>query len=367
MATYAPRTDTAGKTIHRFVVRRVGAPVRVFTATTKTEARKAARAYESKIDEGRVQPGKQTVDDAIDFYLASDDFRKMRTKARRSAVVEWWSERLGHLALSDLREVQRTVQRAKAALLTEGGLTGEPVDEPTVNRYLAALGKVFRVAEQDADMGALLLYNPARKVGKFDETDRNRDRIYTDDEFWKLLAACRATGDRRLPVLFLCAMSSAVRIGELELVKRSNVNRETGEIPLYRTKNGRLRIARVSGMALEALDEYMRSQPPNISGFLFAGARGAPRAPRARWDAARKEAGVLDTGWHTCRHTALTWYASLGASELELREHGGHKTLASLAGYIHRATSVESAVAPDLLPEPAAVRHVKLLAARADR
>lgn len=367
MATYAPRINAAGKTTHRYVVRRIGAPVRVFTAPTKTEARKAARAYESKIDAGRIQPGKQTVADAVAFYLASDDYRKMRSKARRASVVEWWRERIGHLPLSDLRAIQRAVQREKAALLTEGGLSGEAVDEPTVNRYLAALGKIFRVAERDADMGALLLYNPARKVGKFDESDRNRDRIFTDEEFWKLLEACKATGDPRLPVLFLCAMSSAVRIGELELVKRSAVNRQTGEIALYQTKNGRLRVARVTGMALEALDEYMRSQPPHISGFLFAGPRGAPRAPRARWDEARKQAGLLDTGWHTCRHTSLTWYASLGASEMELREHGGHKTLVSLAGYIHRASSVESSIAPTILPEPAAVRHVKLLTANANR
>lgn len=365
MASYSPRQDANGKTIHRYVVRRKGAPVRVFTRSTKTEARKAARAYEAEVDRGRVAAGRHTVHDAFDFYEASEEFRRLksqRSRDNRLKQLGWWRERIGDLPLSDLIKVQRAVQAGVKELLAEGGVGDEPLEEPTANRYLSAAGKAFRVAERDADMGALLLYNPARKVGRFDESDRYRTRIYSDAEFWKLLEACRERS-RRLAVMYLVAMSSSARISEIELIKRSSIDERTGEIHLYRTKNGEDRVARVGGIALEELRSYLRAQPHHITGFAFPGGKGAPRAPRKVWSRARRAASVEDTGWHTCRHTSLTWYASLGASEMELKEHGGHKTTESLQGYIHSATRIRSDVATQLLPEPAAVRGARGLAA----
>lgn len=359
MATHQKRILADGSTVHRFIVRRVGAPVRVFQHATKTQARKRARAYEAAIDAGQARAGRETVEDAFRFYEASDEFAKLRTQEARRAHLEWWRPRLAHLPLSDLRAVQRAIQAAKVELRTHGGIGGDPVDEPTVNRYLASLGKVFRVAERDADLGAVLLYNPARKVGRFDESGRNRERIFTDDEFWALLEQTRAADDPRLATMFLMAMSCAARISEIEAIDRRSVNLDSGEIPLRRTKNGRLRVARVTGMALDALRDFIRTHPPHVTGKLFASRRGIPAAPRKQWDAAREAAGASDAGWHTCRHTSLTWYAALGASEFELKEHGGHRSLASLEGYIHRATGVRSEVAALLLPEPAAVRLVR--------
>lgn len=238
--------------------------------------------------------GNETVADAIRFYEESDDYAKLRSQMSRRAHLAWWRDRIGELPLADLREVHRAVQSAKHELITRGGLGGEALQEPTVNRYLATLGKVFRVAERDPDMGALLLYNPARKVGRYDETGRNRERIFTDEEFERLLDACRNGADPRLAVMFLVAMSSAARISEIEAMERRSVNLATGEILLRKTKNGRRRIALVSGIALEAVRKFVQTQPPHLSGKLFASRRGSPAAPRKQWTAAREAAGVLD-------------------------------------------------------------------------
>jgi integrase len=361
MATYRKRTNPSGSVTHQFIVRRQGYRTRVFSHEKKSVARRLARAHETALDRGEAERGEETVNDAFDFYLASSAYRGLRSeKARRERKkqLEWWRRRIGDLPLADLRAVQKAIQRARLDLLKGESISGEAVSEPTVNRYMASAGKALRVAERDADMGSLLIYNPARRVERFDERDRNRTRIFTDEEFWKLYRECRKRS-RRLAVMFLVAVSSAARKSKIELIKRSTIDLEAGEILLERTKNGEDRIAVVSGFALDALRDYLARLPSTLEEFVFAGPKGAPYAPRKKWYEARKAAGVLDTGWHTCRHTSLTFYASLGASERELREHGGHKTDSALQGYIHNARRVESKVAALLLPEPIAVRRAR--------
>lgn len=370
MATYQARVNPSGTTSHRFIVRRAGYKRRVFSAPTKTEARRRARAYEAKIDRGEAErvdatgtadPTTFTVSHAFDFYLDSGAYRSLKTainRQERRRQLDWWRARIGDLPLAELVDVQQGIQDGQRELLEKGGRGGEPMAESSVNRYVAALGKAFRVAEQDARIGALLLYNPARKVERFSEAERNRTRIFTDREFWRLYTACRRQG-RRMAAMFMVAMSTSARISEIEIMRVDRTDLESGEIELYRTKNGQPRYALVSGIALRVLREYVAWRCPEPDGFLFAGARGAPAASQKRWRAARKRAGLLDTGWHTARHTSLTWYASLGASEQELREHGGHRSREALQGYLHNARRIRSAVAPRILPEPIAVRTAR--------
>jgi integrase len=364
MATYQARVNPSGTTSHRYIVRRAGYKPRIFSALTKTEARRRARAYEAKIDHGEAEPEGTpafTVADAFAFYEDSGAFRALKTaigRQERRRQLEWWRARIGHLPLSDLVEVQQGIQDGQRELLKTGGRGGVPMAESSVNRYVAALGKAFRVAEQDAKLGSLLLYNPARKVERFSEVERNRTRLFTDREFRRLYVACRRQG-RRLAAMYMVAMSSSARISEIEAMRVDRTDLQTGEIELYRTKNGQPRYALVSGIALRVLREYVAWNCPPPDGFLFAGPRGAPAASQKRWREARKRAGLLDTGWHTARHTSLTWYASLGASEQELREHGGHRSREALQGYLHNARRIRSAVAPHILPPPLALRTLR--------
>lgn len=355
MATYLGTRKLAdGSTRHRFIVRRKGAPPRVFTGDTKTEAKKAARAYEVEIDEGRASLGEDTatVSDAIDRYLKSDQYDGLRDATRREAMLEWWRERIGTMPLTDLDALHDAIAEAREALADGSGPGGEPVSASTRNRYMAALSMAFKVARKERSVfRRLLRYNPALELGRASEDGNERTRILSDAEFYKLLEACREKGDRRLPVLFLCALSSAARKSELLSCRRSDLDPARGVCPVWTTKSGTPRNLRFYGDALESLREYMRTEPAHIGGAVFPGPYGDPTFPRAAWGAALKAAGLKgEIVWHTLRHTSMTWAAILGATEPELMAHGGHKTSAMVHRYTHLAAHRSSEVAATILP-----------------
>jgi len=352
MATYlGTRQLKDGSTRHRFIVRRKGAPRKVFTADTKTEAKKAARKYETEIDEGRVTAGKATVGHALDCYLKSDAFDSLSDADRREQMIEWWRGRIGTMSLSNLDALHDAIAEGRDALAVGEGPSGEPVSKSTRNRYMASLSKALKVARRERSVfRRLLRYNPALELGRASETGNERTRILSDDEFYALLAACRETGDRRLPTLFLCALSSAARKSELLRCRRAELNLSAGVCPVWRTKAGTPRNLRFHGMALDALREYVEEQLPNVSGALFPGRWGDPTFPRKAWDKALDTAGLKgEVVWHTLRHSSMTWAAILGATEAELMAHGGHKTSVMVSRYVHLAEHRTSDVAPLLI------------------
>jgi integrase len=173
-------------------------------------------------------------------------------------------------------------------------------------------------------------------------------RVFTDDEYKALLAACQASSDPRLEPLFLLACSSAARISELLALRRPDVNLVAGDAVVWNSKNGQSRVLRFRGPAVEALRAYVAATPEPITRHVFVGPRG-PTEPRSAWEGAMRAAGVEDAGWHTCRHTSLTWLAMQGASEHELMDHAGHKTSAMASRYVHLAAVHRSKVAPELV------------------
>jgi len=56
---------------------------------------------------------------------------------------------------------------------------------------------------------------------------------------------------------------------------------------------------------------------------------------RAWFPEALRETGITDYVWHSNRHTFCSWLAMKGATDRQIMEAAGHKSLAMAARYSH--------------------------------
>lgn len=384
MATYlGTRKLRDGRTVHRAIVRRTGAPVRVFQADTKTATRptdgsepvkgcmELAADYEAEIRAGKVRTGEADVNYAVREYFDSEEFQDLKEQERQRARLEWicdlpvpWGGTLGRVRLSEPDAVHRACGVLKDVLAAgdgpppHGRRKARPASRATRNRYLSALAVALDAAARK-DPSCAMPYNPAKTLRIRSENNRERT-WFRDEEILALYEACKASRDARLPVLLLCALSSAARQAELLHIRRQDLDLEVGAVVVTGKRGYRRRI-RFYGWALEELRRFVRETPPAISGFVFGNRWGQPVFPRKPWDEALAAAGLKPgpaarrgkVDFHCTRHTSLTLAASRGATEADLAAHGGHRSLKGLDTYLHLAEeeSVRSELAERLLPD----------------
>ncbi|MDX1996334.1 MAG: site-specific integrase [Thermoanaerobaculia bacterium] len=327
-------------------IRRAGFPLLTGTFSTKEEARRWATARERELDSGRVvlEATKRTVAEAIDAYRESVEYRDLRatTRQRRDFELRWWRERVGEVKLQALTSA--VIGQQRDALLKGQTPTGRKASPASTNRYLAGLSAVLQFALEELSW---IETNPVRRVRRPAEPP-GRDRFLTDDEFWRLVAACEKSRNPRLKPLVLAALSSGARLGELLQLPWSAVDLERGTAAIPRSKNNSPKTLVFSGLALEELRRWNLAQGGEAR-LVFPPKSGEWLRPRAPFETALAVAGIKDFRFHDLRHTAATWLAMLGASGPELAAFLGHKTLAMVARYTHLARSYRSAVAPLLV------------------
>jgi integrase len=168
-----------------------------------------------------------------------------------------------------------------------------------------------------------------------------------------LLAAAR--GDR-LEALYVLAVTTGMRIGEMFGLKWSDVDLEAGTVQVRRTvaadgkinppktSSGR-RTIRLSRMAISALSGY-----PRASEWVFPSAAGTPigicNFHKNSWRPLLQRASLPPTRFHDLRHTAATLMLSSGVPVKVVSEMLGHADISTtLSIYAH--------VLPDM-QEPAA-------------
>jgi integrase len=220
----------------------------------------------------------------------------------------------------------------------------------TVRNYLAALGAVLEYARRTPrviDRSPLeAVRRPAPPPGRVE--------VLSDDEFHRLETACRAAADDRLWPMMIVSLSSGLRKAELLALAWEHVNLGKGALYVPDGKGGLDRRAWISGRGIEELAAFaeLRSVTAGVTRGPVWGRRGrfgdedVCHHPRAAWERARAEAGLPGFDWHSLRHTAASWLASLGATERELELFLGHRSPRLQRTYVHLGQVIESDVAP---------------------
>jgi integrase len=212
----------------------------------------------------------------------------------------------------------RMISEYRDARLREGAAGA------TVTRELSLLSHLYKVASVEWGMS---VGNPVQGVA-LPRSAAHRDRVLTDGERSRLLAAVRECRNPWVSRVVIFALETAARRGEILGLEWPSVDlaRKTAKVS---GKTG----ARMVPLSQGAIDLLTRL-PHSIDRRVFPISREALREAYAR---AVTRAGIADFTFHDLRHDALTRMARMGLSVLELRAISGHATANMLQRYVQIA------------------------------
>lgn len=267
-------------------------------------------------------PGKESLIQAIDH------FEKMapRSKADRLRLdalrrQEWARKPLADLTPADIAGWRD--ERSKV------------VKASTVRRELTGLRSVLEVARRELKWIAV---NPVKDVKRPPEPPA-RKRLISDAERDAMVAALGFDGGtvetvkQECAVVFLLALETAMRAGEILALTPADVNYKRRVAVLHKSKTGPGRDVPLSTRAVELLKiaqaKQLLHRRRDRSGRIFHVDGPSLDASFRR---ARSEAGLSGFVFHDSRATALTRLAKI-LQPLDLARMSGHSNLSELLTY----------------------------------
>jgi len=334
------RKKTKSGFAYQVMIRRQGYGTLSKTFEKKADAEKYARDHdrEAKLSEAYGKGYSKTVTDMLDKYIETytgkDDSKLQR--------LAWWKEQTGSTKLRDFKsaliveclDALRTGQAIRGHGKGKSKPLGRKRSEPTVNRYHTALSSVLEVARTRWHW---IDENPARKVARGEETP-GIVRWLSDGERKALLDACKASRWNQLYLLVILALSTGARLGELLQMHWSDVDLKKGMAFLEDTKNGERRTLPLVSAVQSELSEQVRRID---SDFVFPSPFDSDEhyaGFREHWNEARDKAGIENFRFHDLRHSCASYLAMNDATELEIADVLGHKTLQMVKRYSHLST-----------------------------
>lgn len=336
-----PRKKTKSGFSYQVVIRRQGYGTISKTFEKKADADKFARDQdrEAKLAEtygkGYTKTVGQMLDKYMETYAGKDDTKLIR--------LAWWKEQIGYkklreLTLSVLVDCLDALRAGEALSGAGKGRSislGRKRSEPTVNRYHTALSSVLEVARTRWHW---ISENPARRVARGQENP-GIVRWLDDDERTALLAACKESSWPHLYLLVILALSTGARLGELRRLTWSDIDLKKGMAYLADTKNEERRALPL----IPAVQKELKTQVRRIDTDLVFPSKHDAKKPfgttfRQHWNTARDNAGLTNFRFHDLRHSCASYLAMNGATELEIADVLGHKTLQMVKRYSHLST-----------------------------
>jgi len=200
----------------------------------------------------------------------------------------------------------------------------DSISNATINRELAALKRMFRLASQQTP--PLVLVTSIPHIPHLRE-DNVRTGFFTEEEYKVLRAAL----PDHLKVTFIIAYWTGMRAGEILGLQWDQVDLEAGLLRLEpgTTKNGRGRMIPLVAEAREVLrrwrDFTLRRYPTCAWVCHYRGKR-MERVQNKTWDAACAMVGLEAKLFHDLRRTAIRNMVKAGISERVAMAISGHRT-----------------------------------------
>ncbi|MEM7209604.1 MAG: site-specific integrase [Pseudomonadota bacterium] len=314
MATFRKRGNT-----WNVEVRRKGAYDSA-TFDTKSEARDWAREVEASLKPGGATLF--TLSDALEKYSAEESPKKKGARWEQIRLKMFQRFPMASIRLSELDS---------DALAKFRNDRLKSVQSSSVARELTLLSAVLTTARREWKW---ISSNPLADV-KWPKSNAPRNRRISDDEIERIIAALGFTGTvsnktQEVAVLFLLAIETAARLGELCSISPDDLHLEERFMRLRDTKNGDTRDVPLTREAVRLFQLL-----PDKSFTISSGSAST------LFRKARDTVEIKDLTFHDSRHEACTRLARK-IDVLDLAKMIGHKNPKQLLTY-YNPTATEIA------------------------
>ncbi len=357
MATISKRERKSGS-VYLADVRIRGYPRQKKTFKRLTDAKIWAQQTEAAIRSGEFKNvGKtaktKTLRDVIHRYQVDVlPHKAPSTQEMESRIIGRWDKLLGTTTLSRLSSdlINDSLRKLSAEgdrrlkIAGKAQSPARPKSRKTMKHYRDLLALLLSHSQKWGWMGD----DPMEGVRPITKLRNERTRYLDDDERRALLAACKASHNRQLYPIVVFALSTGARKGEILGLTLDDVSMER-EVAVFRnTKNGDTRSVPLVGHLKDVLKkqirwskaEHKKQQETATKRWLFPGQDGQkPIDIRNPWEKARDAAELVDFRFHDLRHSTASYLAMSGASQLEIAEVLGHRTLQMVKRYAHLSES----------------------------
>ena len=259
-------------------------------------------------------------------------------RAAQTNQLAWWKKKAGYYVLADF--TSQVIAELRDELSKGSTNRGERRTPATVNRYLAALSHALSVAVSEWEW---LEVNPLFKIKRQSES-QGRVRYLDDDERYRLLEACKQSANSQLYTIVVLALSTGMRKGEILSLKRRDIFLKEGFVILDKTKNKERRRVPIISHAHDVLSNYLKIARLDTD-YVFPSKDGQqPIDIKRPWEVAITKADIKDFRFHDLRHSCASYLAMNGATQRDLMEVLGHKTVQMTKRYSHLSDNHVSSV-----------------------
>lgn len=326
-------------------IRKVGGKYRVevrhgsFYRSGNFETRTMAKAAETRFESEyliRKERGFEPhpLGEAIVRYVNEESVKKKGYRwehLRANAFLRDYPE-LCTKAMHGITESDMT-HWAKHRMSEINQTTGQALSPSTINRELNFLSAVWQIAVSKWKWTDV---NVIRSVHR-PKNPPPRDRRISDDEIDLILDELNRDKSRASPKsralarMFLLAIETGMRLGELCSIEAKNVNLVKKLVFLPDTKNGDAREVPLSPAARNLIKEQMQLEQNPIFGL-------SSDVASTMFRKAAKKVGIIDLNFHDTRHEAVTRLAAK-INVVTLAKVIGHRDLKSLMIYYNPTTT----------------------------
>jgi len=338
MASLYKRKNKNGTTVWRAVIRIKGYPSVCKHFEYKQEGLDWALQTERQIKQGQFKFDQHnkihTFGELVDRYIQDGAIEHHRSADDTKRHLTYWKKRFVSYGLIHITpELLGNERLILAETPTQKGIKRT---SSTINRYMASLSALLTYGVQRLNW---IHENPALRLIKLKENP-GRDRVLTEDEITRLLAASRQSKSPYLYCIILLSLTTGARQGEILNLEWRHIDFENKIAYIKESKNGRPRsIALCDPVIVELRQLHQTRNPLKPRIFASKTAFGKLDIKKA-WQHALKRANIADCRAHDMRHTFCTYAAAMGASNLQLQTATGHRTLNMLLHYTHMDVEV---------------------------
>jgi len=360
-----PRKNKAGKiTSYRGASVGPDGKRRYVSGKTKEEARRALRDARANADQGLLfDADNLKVGEYLDRWLSN---------SVRDTVKATTFERYEQSTRLHLKPALGTVKLKALTPAHVRGLYREKLAAGSSARTVRYVYTTLHKALKQAVMDGLIPRNATESVKPPQQT-REEMHPLAPEQAKHLLQVAHETGDR-LEALYVLAIHTGLRQGELLGLKWDDVDLEDGSLQVRRTltitKDGpifttpKTTVSRCSvkltRKAIEALKRHLERQLGEIdrvgslwseNGLIFASETGEPLDRRTvtnmKFKPFLKRAGLPPVRFHDLRHTCATLLLTRNVNPKIVSEMLGHATIAiTLDTYSHVLPNMRDQAAP---------------------